>query len=125
MDLRKTCVLKITTATILTPFRLRSGLWENYSDVCCIPPPSIKILTLRTRSEIVREIERMRKVGLALMAYFFFDFRDTQKQHQRGLISSLLFQLIARSDTCAMISSLASIWTKTKGGTRRSKVLPT
>ena len=32
------------------------------------------------------------------MAYFFFDFRDTQKQHRRDLLSSLLFQLSARSD---------------------------
>ncbi len=32
------------------------------------------------------------------MAYFFFDFRDTRKQHLRGLLSSLLFQLSAKSD---------------------------
>ena len=34
------------------------------------------------------------------MAYFFFDFRETQKQHRRGLLSSLLFQLSAKSDSC-------------------------
>ena len=47
----------------------------------------------------------MRKAGLALMAYFFFDFRDTQKQHRRDLLSSLLFQLSARSDPCHHIFS--------------------
>ena len=47
----------------------------------------------------------MRKAGLALMAYFFFDFRDTQKQHRRDLLSSLLFQLSARSDACHDIFS--------------------
>ena len=47
----------------------------------------------------------MRKAGLALMAYFFFDFRDTQKQHRRDLLSSLLFQLSARSDSCCQIFS--------------------
>ena len=47
----------------------------------------------------------MRKAGLALMAYFFFDFRDTQKQHRRDLLSSLLFQLSARSDACHHIFS--------------------
>ena len=47
----------------------------------------------------------MCKAGLALMAYFFFDFRDTQKQHRRDLLSSLLFQLSARSDPCHHIFS--------------------
>ncbi len=39
------------------------------------------------------------------MAYFFFDFRDIQKQHRRGLLSSLLFQLSAKSDACHYIFS--------------------
>ncbi len=47
----------------------------------------------------------MRKAGLALMAYFFFDFRDTRKQHRCGLLSSLLFQLSAKSDACHHIFS--------------------
>jgi hypothetical protein len=58
-----------------------------------------------TRSTVIKEIDRMRKAGLALMAYFFFDFKDTQKQHQRDLLSSLLFQLSARSDACHHIFS--------------------
>ncbi|KAH8981197.1 hypothetical protein EDB86DRAFT_2834971 [Lactarius hatsudake] len=56
-------------------------------------------------SAIIREIDRMRKAGLALMAYFFFDFRDTKKQHRRDLLFSLLFQLSARSDACHHIFS--------------------
>ncbi|KAN0135083.1 Ankyrin repeat-containing domain protein [Lactarius tabidus] len=56
-------------------------------------------------STVISEIEKMRKAGLALMAYFFFDFRDTQKQHRRDLLSSLLFQLSARSDFCHHIFS--------------------
>ncbi len=47
----------------------------------------------------------MRKAGLALMAYFFFDFRDTRKQHRRGLLSSLLCQLSTKSDACYQIFS--------------------
>ncbi len=39
------------------------------------------------------------------MAYFFFDFRDTQKQHRRDLLSSLLFQLGAKSDSCYHVFS--------------------
>ena len=64
-----------------------------------------QIFTPPSRSAIIREIDRMRKAGLALMAYFFFDFRDTQKQNRRDLLSSLLFQLSARSDACHGIFS--------------------
>ena len=34
------------------------------------------------------------------MAYFYFDFKDTDKQNRRNLILSLLSQLSARSDPC-------------------------
>ena len=34
------------------------------------------------------------------MAYFYFDFRDTDKQNRRNLLLSLLSQLSARSDLC-------------------------
>lgn len=36
--------------------------------------------------------------GLALVSYFYFDFKDTDKQNSRALLSSLLVQLCARSD---------------------------
>ena len=39
------------------------------------------------------------------MAYFYFDFRDIEKQHLRGLLSSLIFQLNAKSDPCYQILS--------------------
>ena len=51
-----------------------------------------------TRSSIIREINLKRQAGSASMAYFYFDFRVAQKQHRRGLLSSLLFQLSANSD---------------------------
>jgi len=105
VDPWKTCVFNISLATILIPFLLCSGFWKNYSDVRRVSPPSIVDIYHSTRSSIIREIDRMRKAGLALMAYFFFDFRDTQKQHRRDLISSLLLQLGARSDACHHIFS--------------------
>ncbi|KAH9018556.1 hypothetical protein EDB85DRAFT_2294467 [Lactarius pseudohatsudake] len=36
-------------------------------------------------STIVREVDRMRKAGLALMAYFFFDFRDTHNISKKNI----------------------------------------
>ena len=41
----------------------------------------------------------MRKSGLASLAFYYFDFRDVQKKHRRGLLSSLLFQLCDQSDS--------------------------
>ena len=58
-----------------------------------------------TRSSIIREIDCKCRAGLASMAYFYFDFRDTQKQHRRGLLASLLSQLSAKSDPCYHIFS--------------------
>jgi hypothetical protein len=43
--------------------------------------------------------------GLATMAYYFFDFSDARKQDRYGLLSSLLSQLSAKSNTCFEILS--------------------
>ena len=41
------------------------------------------------------------------MGYFYFDFRDASKQHRRDLLTSLLFQLSARSvPRCGILSRL-------------------
>jgi hypothetical protein len=46
---------------------------------------------------------------LALLGYFYFDFRDISKQDVRGLLTSLLGQLSAKSDRCnATLSQLYS-----------------
>jgi len=39
----------------------------------------------------------MQEAGQASMGYFYFDFRDASKQHRHDLLTSLLFQLSARS----------------------------
>ena len=46
---------------------------------------------------------KLRDAGLASMAYYYFDFRDTEKQNCRNLVLSLLSQLSARSDLCCDI----------------------
>jgi hypothetical protein len=50
-----------------------------------------------TSSSIIRDIESTRAAGLASIAYYYFDFKDTGKQDRRGLLSSLLTQLCMRS----------------------------
>jgi hypothetical protein len=48
-------------------------------------------------SAIVQDIETICKTGSASIAYFYFDFRDLDKQNCRNLLSSLLVQLSAQS----------------------------
>jgi len=49
----------------------------------------------------------MRNTGLISLAYYYFDYKDSEKQHRRGLLSSLLLQLTARSDVfCDILDRL-------------------
>ena len=48
-------------------------------------------------SKILEDLESMRKSGLASEFYFYFDFKDSNKQNRRTLLSSLLVQLCTRS----------------------------
>ena len=47
----------------------------------------------------------LRNTGKASVAYFYFDFRDVDKQKLHNLLPSLLIQLSARSDLCCDILS--------------------
>ena len=55
---------------------------------------------LSTSSAIIQDITTLRDDGRAFMAYYYFDFKNTDKQNRRNLILSLLSQLSARSDLC-------------------------
>ena len=57
------------------------------------------------RSAIVQDIESMHAAGLAMIGYYYFDFRDVKKQDCYGLLSSLLSQLSTESDSCFNILS--------------------
>jgi len=50
-------------------------------------------------SSIIQDLEVVRKAGLISLAFYYFDFKDREKQDRRGLLSSLLLQLTARSNT--------------------------
>jgi len=49
--------------------------------------------------------KKKKEAGLASLAYFYFDFRDTDKKNLRNLLPSLLTQLSACSDSCCNILS--------------------
>jgi hypothetical protein len=51
----------------------------------------------------------MSNAGSTFMAYFYFDFKDTEKQDSRALLSSLLVQLCNRSEQfCDILLKLYS-----------------
>jgi hypothetical protein len=58
-----------------------------------------------TSSAIIQEIKAIYDAGLALMGYFYCDFRDIAKQDIPGLLTSLIGQLSAKSDLCYNILS--------------------
>jgi hypothetical protein len=58
---------------------------------------------------VIQDIEAMCKAGNVSMAYFYFDFRDANKQGLRDLVPSLLSQLSASSGPrCDILSHLYS-----------------
>ena len=62
----------------------------------------------------------MDAAGLATMAYYYFDFRDIKKQDCYGLLSSLVLQLSAESDSCYSI--LSQLYSDNKNGMREPDI---
>ena len=62
----------------------------------------------------------MRAAGLATMAYYYFDFRDEKKQDCYGLLSSLISQFSARSDSCFNI--LSQLYSENIRGTQKPDI---
>jgi hypothetical protein len=73
-----------------------------------------------TRSAIIQDIEGMHAAGLATMAYYYFDFRDAKKQDCYGLLSSLILQLSAESDSCYKI--LSQLYSDSSRGIRKPAI---
>jgi hypothetical protein len=59
----------------------------------------------------------MNAAGLATMAYYYFDFRDVKKQDCYGLVSSLVSQLSAESDSCYNV--LSKLYSDNSRGMRK------
>src|SRR5713101_5036876 len=61
-------------------------------------------------STVIEDIKALCNAGQASMAYFYFDFRNANKQCLRDLLPSLLTQLSARSSPrCDILSELYSV----------------
>ena len=83
-------------------------------------PVCLKLFMFPIRSAIVQDIERMQMAGLATMAYYYFDFRDVKKQDCYGLLSSLISQLSAKSDSCFNI--LSQLYSENIRGSQKSDI---
>ena len=57
-------------------------------------------------STIIQEVRDVCQTGLAILSFFYFDFRDAGKQDARSLLSSLLIQLCHQSDTFSEVISV-------------------
>ncbi|KAI0263297.1 hypothetical protein BC834DRAFT_327603 [Gloeopeniophorella convolvens] len=59
-------------------------------------------------STLIQELERLHSDEPdIIISYFYFDFRDSKKQDFRGMLTSLIIQLSAASDSlCASVSQL-------------------
>ncbi len=68
-------------------------------------------------STIIQDVKIKCDAGLASMAYFYFDFRDINKQHCRDLVTSLLTQLSSHSDLCGDI--LLHLYSAHDGGAQK------
>ena len=96
--------------TFLSPFVGRapsdsdaiSGLWEKRPLVRLSFPASCRDL-LFVSSSIIQDITALFEAGSAIMAYFYFDCKDLNKQTCHDLLRSLVSQLSTRSIPCGDI----------------------
>jgi len=98
VDPRETYVTLFYPITATDQFGFRSGIREERPMVrkYLIYLPLIKLIFLLS-SSIIKDVQEICATGLASLAYYYFDFKDIGKQGRRGLLSSLLMQLCARS----------------------------
>ena len=84
--------------------------------VCWTLPPYSLNLPFAS-SSVIQDIMAQCETGLAILAYFYFDFRDLNKQTCHDLLRSLVFQLSTSSSPCCDI--LHRVYTGLQSGTRQ------
>ena len=92
--------LHITLTLIFVAGSGKSILWFVISCYHCL-----HLLRLLPSSRIVEDIKAQREAGPAIMAYFYCDFCDEDKQNCRSIVLSIISQLCAQSDLCCDVLS--------------------
>jgi len=98
-------------------FSTHSGRREERPLVRYLSLPLSSLLIASLSSSIIEDIDGMRKLGLASMAFFYCDFREEQKKDSRGLLSSWLVQLCHQSDAYSDI--LSNFYLEHSNGSRQ------
>ena len=95
---------KCTFLVLVTPHstdsHICSGLRQKRPVVChslLFCPHSLRLLP---SSGIIEDIKAQCEAGLAIIAFFYCDFRDEDKQNCRSLVLSIISQLCAQSHLC-------------------------
>ena len=102
---------------LLTDSDFGSWIREKCHLVRCPSPRLLSDNSLFASSSVIQDIMGLYKAGLAVMAYFYFDFRDLKKQTCHDLLLSLVFQLSTRSSPCCGI--LHRLYETHEHGTRQ------
>jgi len=68
-------------------------------------------------SAIIEDVKKMRVTSSALIAYYYFDFKDASKRGLRGALTSILFQLGDDNDRCGDI--LYQLFKSCRGGSEQ------
>ena len=96
---RTSLFLSTAPHTRLTPIFVagsgKSVLWFVISCHRCL-----HTLRLSHSSGVIEDIKAEREAGSAIMAYFYCDFRNEDKQNCRSLVLSIISQLCAQSNLC-------------------------
>ena len=117
MDPRKTCVSVIIDGKrLLTDFDYPSGIREKRRLVRFSSPASRRN-SFFSSSSVIQDITVECETGSAIMAYFYFDFKDLRKQTCHDLLLSLVSQLSTRSSLCCGI--LHRVYEAHDNGTRQ------
>ena len=119
VDPWKTCVsvIILSSELLLTDSNYyRSGLWQKHHLVCCSSPRSCPSLFFAS-SSVIQDLMDACETGSAIMAYFYFDFKDLNKQSSLDLLRSLVLQLSTRSSPCCDI--LHHVYKTHEDGTRQ------
>jgi hypothetical protein len=90
----------------------KSILWYVISSYCRLHP-----LRLSPSSSIIKDVMAQREAGSAIVAYFYCDFRDKDKQNCRNLVLSIISQLCAQSNLCC--DTLSRIYSAHGKGTQK------
>ena len=113
---RTSLFLSTTPHTPLTPIIVagsgKSVLWSVISYHRCLHP-----LRLSHSSGVIEDIKAQHEDGSAIMAYFYCDFRNEDKQNCRSLVLSIISQLCAQSDLCC--DTLSQVYLAHKNGTQK------